>query len=403
VDIPATKQPGAVTTQQTEENPMSGDEEPAASEPGPPRARPRARQLGIALGRLQPGPHNAITDVGEVRVGHATLFADRSKPQGSTVAVRTGVTVVLPHAGNLFRDKVVGAVEVINGFGKAVGTTQVQELGLIESPIALTNTFGVGAAFEALLTHALGHNPEIGKTAGTVNPLIGECNDGYLNDLRGRHVKPRHVLSAIRAARPGAIEIGAVGAGGGMVCYGWKGGVGTASRAVPDDLGGFRVGALVVTNFGHPSDLVIDGVKIGSVLTPGRSRGDAALRPRSGGSVVTVLATDAPVSSLQLGRMARRVKAGLARTGSFGEHYSGEYVFAFSTAQTVPHWPGRPAAESVGVVQDEAMIDALFEATCEATEEAVVDSLFVASTVRGEAGRVCPALPAEEVRQLIST
>ena len=240
--------------------------------------RPRARDLGIRLGILEPGRYNAITDVGDVRVGHVTIIDEgsASPPRGPA---RTGVTVVLPHGGNMFQLKVPAAVHVINAFGKTVGVTQLQELGVLETPIALTNTLSVGSAFEGLILHALAANPEIGRSTGNVNPVVAECSDAKLNDIRALLVRPEHVLEAIAAARPGPVAEGSVGAGTGMICYGWKGGIGTASRMTGGGAGSHVVGVLVLANFGSPGDLRIDGVPVGKSLRPPGSQASAPLPP----------------------------------------------------------------------------------------------------------------------------
>jgi D-aminopeptidase len=315
--------------------------------------------------------------------------------------VRTGVTVVLPHEGNLFRAKVVAAVHVMNAFGKAVGTTQVAELGTVETPLVLTNTLGVGAAFDGLVTHALRQNPEIGTTTGSVNPVVAECNDGYLNDIRGRHVRPEHVLEAIERAAPGPVAEGVVGAGTGMSCYGWKGGIGTASRRIPERHGGFVAGVLVLANFGRPADLVIDGIPVGRSLVPPHRRRTQSPPSSGAGSCIVLIATDAPADARQLRRIAARAQNGLAWTGSWGAHCSGEYAIAWSTAQTVPHWPAEPILPTARLAEDGPVIDALFQAVAEATEEAVVDALFVADTTDGVGGHVSNGLPVTDVLALV--
>jgi D-aminopeptidase len=340
---------------------------------------------------LPPGPLNAITDVAGVRVGHVTLLQEDGP-------VRTGVTAVLPHGGNLFREKVAAAVHVINAFGKAVGTTQVAELGVIETPVVLTNTLSIGAAFEGVVRHALRHNPEIGRGTGSVNPLVAECNDSYLNDIRGLCVRPEHVLEAIEKAAPGPVREGVVGAGTGMSCYGWKGGIGTASRRVDATGSGYTLGVLVLANFGRAVDLVIDGVRVGETITPPRQRRAAS---PAAGSCIVLIATDAPTTARQLGRLARRAQTGLARTGSFGEHGSGEYAVAWSTARTVPHWPAGPTLSALELAEDGPAIDALFQAVVEATEEAVINALFTANTLDGRDGHIRHDLPVEEVLALL--
>ncbi len=348
----------------------------------------RARDLGIRLGVLEPGPDNAITDAGDVRVGHVTIIdaGSANPPRGPA---RTGVTVVLPHGGNLFQQKVPAAFHVINAFGKAAGGTQLQELGVLETPVALTSTLSVGSAFEGLVRHALAANPEIGRRTGNVNPVVAECSDARLNDIRALVVRPEHVLEAIAAARPGPVTEGSVGAGTGMICYGWKGGIGTASRTTGKGAGSLVVGALVLANFGQAGDLRIDGVPVGRSLRPGDSRTAAAApsgaagpaAQAAGGSCVVVLATTAPADSRQLSRLARRAQNGLAWTGTFGEHGSGEYVIAFSTARLIPHAPGADQLTAAVLAEDGPTMDLLFRAVAESVEEAVINALLCAGPV----------------------
>lgn len=347
----------------------------------PAGSRPRARDLGIRLGKLEPGSHNAITDVGDVRVGHVTIM-DAGSASPARGPARTGVTVVLPHGGNMFRQKVPAAFHVINAFGKAAGGTQLQELGVLETPVALTSTLSVGSAFEGLVRHALAANPEIGRTTGNVNPVVAECSDARLNDIRALIVRPEHVLEAISAARPGPVAEGSAGAGTGMICYGWKGGIGTASRKTGRGAGSHVVGALVLANFGQPGDLRIDGVPVGESLRPVDSLAAPAPPAQdAGGSCVVVLATTAPADSRQLGRLSRRVQNGLAWTGTFGEHGSGEYVIAFSTARLIPHAPGAERLAAAVLPEDGPMMDLLFRAVAESVEEAVVNALLGAGPV----------------------
>lgn len=325
---------------------------------------PRARDLGIAPGRLPPGEWNAITDVAGVLVGHSTLI------RGGTV--RTGVTAVLPHAGNLFRDKVPGAVFVFNGFGKLAGSTQVEELGEIETPILLTSTLNVPRVADALLDYMLSLPGN--ENVRSVNPLVAETNDGLLNDIRGRHVGREEVFAAIRNARGGPVEEGAVGAGTGTVAFGWKGGIGTSSRKA----GPWTVGVLVQTNYG--GDLHILGIPVGRLLRGGEDSRD--------GSVIVVIATDAPVDARNLKRMAARSALGLGRTGAAGSNGSGDYAIAFTTARQ----PER-------LLPNDAM-SPLFEAVIEATEEAVYNSLFRARTMEGN-GRKVEALPVRRVVEIL--
>jgi len=352
-------------------------------------ARPRARDLGVAPGVFPPGPLNAITDVAGVRVGHKTLV------EGATV--RTGVTTVLPHGGNLFQDKVAGAVFVGNAFGKLAGSTQVDELGTIETPIVLTNTLAVGTAMEAVVSWTLARPGNEGVRS--VNALVGETNDGWgLNDIRGRHVRGEHVLAAIDGAAAGPVEEGSVGAGTGTVCFGWKGGIGTASRKLPTAFGGHTLGVLVQTNFGGV--LVVDGAPVGKELGKhafARAAADLLRDPPPGGSCMIVVATDAPLSPRDLKRLAARAIFGLARTGSSYDNGSGDFAIAFSTSSRFRH--GETAARPITLLPTEAL-SPLFQAALEATEEAVLNSLFRATTVSGS-GTTVAAIPLEKVREVL--
>lgn len=365
-------------------------------------ARPRLREFGIYPGELEPGSLNAITDVFGVLVGQTTVWWGDGPLQPGHGPARTGVTVVRPHPGNLFLEKVPAAFHIINGFGKSIGGDQITELGTIETPIALTSTLAVGRVADGLITHAIRENPGIGITTSTVNPVVGECNDGWLNDIQGRHIQERDVLAAIDNANSGPVAEGATGAGTGMRSYGFKAGIGTASRRTPPALGGWTVGVLVLANFGATGQLVIDGVHVGRHLERLTSR------ETEKGSIVTIVATDAPLLDRGLGRLARRVALGLARTGSTGGHGSGEVAIAFSTAPglRVPHEPERPLLQREILADDDrgnhpGQIDALFQAVVEATEEAVLNSLFRAETVIGRDGHTSHALPLERVRELM--
>jgi D-aminopeptidase len=358
---------------------------------------PRARDLSLVDGTLPPGTANAITDVAGVLVGHATLTVGEGPLRPGQGPVRTGVTVVLPHGGNLFQEKVRAAVHTINGFGKALGFEQVRELGLIESPIALTNTLNVGLVADALVQHAIAQSPEIGISTSSVNVVVGECNDGRLNDLQGRHVRAEHVFAAIEAAAGGPVAEGAVGAGAGTICFGWKGGIGTASRVVPEQAGGWTLGALVQSNFGYPHSLTIRGIPIGDHIQPPGARPPA----RDGGSIMIVLATDAPLSDRQLGRLCVRASAGLARVGSVYGHSSGDFVIAFSVAERVPHRPLALTAAQTVLADEAGAIDWLFYAVAESVEEAVLNSLCMAETVVGRDGHTAHALPLDAVTALV--
>jgi D-aminopeptidase len=361
--------------------------------------RPRARETGLIFDGLPTGPLNTITDVPGVTVGQVTLNDDDHAPP-----VHTGVTVVVPHPGDLFNEKLPAAVHTINGFGKASGFEQVREMGTLETPIALTNTLCVGRAWDGLVTWMLAHHPEIGTSGPSVNPLVAECNDSHLNDLRGRHVTAQHVLQALDiaiaggaasgAASSGAVAEGSVGAGTGMVCYGYKGGVGTASRQVE----AYTLGALLVANFGSREQLTIRGVPVGRLLLAEENASNPGPVP-SPGSVVIILATDAPLTDRQLGRIARRAVLGLARTGSIVGNGSGDFVIAFSTAQKIRQL-ARGQLLEIACLPDNHL-DPLFQAAAEATEEAVINALFQATPVKGPAGHMVHALPVEKVMALV--
>ena len=348
--------------------------------------RPRAREAGIEIGILPTGPLNAITDVAGVSVGHVTLI------EGSNI--RTGVTAVLPHGGNLFQDKVPAGFAVANGFGKFMGSTQVEELGEVEVPILLTNTMSVPEAAAAAIEWTIRQpgNDEV----RSVNAVVGETNDGFLNDIRTRRVTKEHGLAAIAAAKPGPVAEGAVGAGTGTVAFGWKGGIGTSSRRLPASLGGWTVGVLVQSNYGGV--LSVAGVPVGQVL--GKYMLKDELAGGSGdGSVIVVIATDAPLSDRNLKRLASRAFLGIARTGSPITNGSGDYAIAFSTSEKVRRTPARRSA--VGSIEElpNDRITPLFQAVVEATEEAVLNSMFKAETMEGAEGRI-EALPVERVVEL---
>jgi D-aminopeptidase len=353
-------------------------------------AQSRARDLGIVIGTLAPGPRNAITDVAGVRVGHVTVARGDS--------INTGVTAILPHGGNPFRDKVPAAIVVGNGFGKLVGSTQVNELGELESPIVLTCTLCVPRAADAVLTYLLGLPGN--EDVRSANPVVAETNDGFLNDIRARPVAERDVLAAIAAADTGAVAEGAVGAGRGTVAFGWKGGIGTASRRLPAERGGWTVGVLVQTNYG--GDLTIAGVPVGRELRPAARDGGSG----GDGSIIIVVATDAPLDHRRLSRLAWRAFAGLARTGTSFSNGSGDYAIAFSTWRS----GGRPVGRAdppmgplvphpTSPVPNDSL-SPLFRAVIEATEEAILNSLFQAVTVRGHSGTV-RALPVDSTLTIL--
>ena len=333
----------------------------------------RLRDFGLICGILEPGPLNAISDVPGVVVGHCTL---------SEGDLRTGFTAILPHRGNLFRRKLRAGCEVINGFGKSAGLIQLVELGQIETPLLLTNTLSVGIGFEALVSRALAANPDIGRETGTVNPIVLECNDGFLSDIRARALTQDHAYAALDAAAGGPVAEGAIGAGTGMSAFGFKGGIGSASRRLRLDSDAFTLGALVLANFGVAGDLVLpDGRK---PLPP--EPGASAER----GSVIVVIATDVPLDSRQLTRVARRAGAGLAQLGAFWGNGSGDIALAFSTADPIDH--DEPSDLVPLRVLNENRIDNLFRAAAEATQEAVLNAMVAAPAMTGRGGHRRPSL-----------
>jgi D-aminopeptidase len=358
--------------------------------------RPRASDLGIKVGVLPSGPLDAITDVAGVAVGHTTIVRGDD--------VRTGVTAIVPHPGNLYREKVPAAVFIGNAFGKMTGSTQVEELGDIETPILLTSTTSVPRVADALISYmlALPGNEDV----LSINPVVGETNDGYLSDIRGRHITPEDVFAAIKNAKSGVVEEGAVGAGTGTVAFGWKGGIGTSSRRLPSKLGGYTVGVLVQTNYGGV--LTIGGAPVGQELgqyylreevqQPNNARGRS--KDKADGSVMIVVATDAPMDARNLKRLAARAWLGVARTGSSASNGSGDYAIAFSTAPQV--WirtEDKALTRHIEVMTNDAM-SPLFEAAIEATEEAVYNSMFCATTTTGH-GHTVEALPIEKTTEIL--
>ena len=347
----------------------------------------RPRELGVPFGILPSGPLNSITDVAGLKVGHFTKIEGES--------IRTGVTAILPHGGNLFQEKVPAAIFVGNGFGKLAGVTQVQELGTLESPIILTNTLSVAAGIEGVAKYTLAQPGN--ENVQSVNALVGETNDGFLNDIRGMHISSDEVIEAIQNAKTGSVAEGNVGAGTGTVCFGWKGGIGTSSRKLPESLGGYTVGVLVQTNFG--GNLQIAGVPVGEKL--GKYPFKDALE-KSDGSCMIVIATDAPVLERNLERMAQRAMMGLAKTGGIASNGSGDYVIAFSTAEglRIPHSiPAQSLLKAEFLGNDD--MTSLFLAVIEATEEAIINSLFAAETMTGKGGRIVEELPKGKVLECI--
>lgn len=351
------------------------------------QTRQRVRELGIHIGVLPTGKHNAITDVGNVRVGHHTLSEGQN--------IRTGVTIIVPDTGNLFQNKIPAAIFVGNGFGKLAGSTQVQELGNLETPIALTNTLNVSTAMDAIIEYTL--NQPGNEKAQSVNALVGETNDGYLNDIRGRHLRKEHVWEALKNAKSGPVPEGCVGAGTGTVCFNFKGGIGTASRKFPKELGGYTVGVLVQSNFGGV--LEINGAPVGKELK--QYFLSEYFKDKADGSCMIVVATDAPLDSRNLERLAKRAFLGLGKTGGIASNGSGDYVIAFSTApeNRVKH-STTGLTQNLTVLHNDAM-SGLFMAAIEATEEAILNSMFMATTTEGKDGHKIEALPFDKVLPIL--
>lgn len=349
-------------------------------------AQERPRDMGITIGVMTPGEFNAITDVPGVQVGHTTIVKGKN--------IRTGVTAILPHQGNIFQDKVPAAMYIGNGFGKLIGISQVKELGNIETPILLTNTLNVPKVANALISYMLEQKGN--ERVRSVNPIVGETNDGRLNDIRGRHVEKKHVYAAIDNAKSGKVEEGNVGAGTGTVCFGFKGGIGTASRKLPESVGGYTVGVLVQSNFGGV--LQIDGVPIGVELDRYYLKG--RLNDDADGSIMMVVATDAPLDARNLERLAKRAILGLAKTGGIASNGSGDYVIAFSTFKDnrIPY-NTKSSTQNVVTLHNDYM-SPLFMATIESTEEAIINSLFAAETTTSN-GYTIDGLPKEKVMELM--
>ncbi|MGC9364460.1 MAG: P1 family peptidase [Fidelibacterota bacterium] len=348
------------------------------------KTRGRVRDFGIRIGHYPTGEYNAITDVRGVRVGHSTIISGEN--------IRTGATAILPYDGNIFQNKVPAAIVIGNGFGKMTGYSQVEELGNIETPIILTNTLSVPVAADALIDFTFSFQEN--QAVRSVNPIVGETNDGRLNDIQGRHVTKEHVLAAIKTAASGPVTEGCAGAGTGTICFGYKGGIGSASRILPEEDGGYTVGVLVQTNFG--GDLTVAGIPVGHLSSKqdGGGSGD--------GSCMIIVATDAPLTSRNLKRLGKRALFGLARTGGNCSNGSGEYVIAFSTCEELrePYQRGSEFLLNNRELRNDRMTP-LFEAVIEATEEAVLNSLFQAETMRGKERYTVPALPVHEVVKIL--
>jgi D-aminopeptidase len=338
--------------------------------------RVRARELGITIGQYQPGPLNAITDVDGVKVGQVTLMQGEGTLRPGKGPVRTGVTVIIPR-DDVWHKKVPAGAFVLNGTGEMTGLAWVAEAGFLEYPIALTNTLNVPRVANGVMSWMIQRYPGIGITDDTLTPVVAECDDSRLNDIQGRHVSEDQVVGALEAASGGAVLEGAVGAGTGMVSYGFKGGIGTSSRRLPEEQGGYTVGVLVNANHGRREELVVNGMPVGQQYEERRHASVAG----SEGSIIVVIATDAPLDARQLGRIAKRAALGLARTGSTARHGSGDFMLAFSTGNIIPHYP----AERTFVMtrMADTHMNPLFTATVEATEEAILNALTMATTMVG--------------------
>jgi len=360
--------------------------------------RVRARDLDLPLGRFKPGKYNAITDVDGVLVGHSTIIRGEAGPLVKGKGpVRTGVTAIIPNEGNIFMDRLAGGAFVLNGAGEVAGLTQVVEWGLLETPIMLTNTMAVGAVSDALARYMVEQHPGIGSEHDVIIPVVGECDDSYLNDISGQHVKDEHVRAALKAARTGPVAEGCVGGGTGMITCDFKAGIGTSSRKLPQVFGGYTLGVLVMSNFGKMHNLRVAGLPVGEVLA--EKFRDTPRRRMSYGSIIAVVATDAPLLPHQIHRLCKRVSLGIGRVGSYAAHGSGEIIVGFSTANVVPRRT-RKMVYKMKLLLD-ARLDPLYEAVMEATEEAILNSMCMATEMSGAHGNSVPALPLDEVRRFV--
>lgn len=367
-----------------------------AGEPEEPRMR--ARALGIVVGSYEPGPFNAITDVAGVTVGQTTLMSGDGPLKPGHGPVRTGVTVVVPRA-DVWHKKVPAGSFVLNGTGEMTGLAWVAEAGFLEYPIALTNTLNVPRVANGVMNWMIARYPEVGITDDTLTPVVAECDDGRLNDIQGRHVSEADVVKALNGASSGVVQEGSVGAGTGMVSYGFKGGIGTSSRRLPEDEGGYTVGVLVNANHGRRPELVVGGAPVGRLYEAVPPVAQALSPGQSEGSIIVIIATDAPLDSRQLTRLAKRAALGLARTGSTARHGSGDFMLAFSTANVIPHYPKDRTYSLIQLA--DTHINPLITATVEATEEAILNALTMATTVVGRDGRRVEAISLARLRAIL--
>ncbi|MEO7001683.1 MAG: P1 family peptidase [Ktedonobacterales bacterium] len=383
------------------------DIQPAQSQP----QRPRARDLGVRIGRLEPGTWNAITDVAGVRVGYTTVIAGEGPLVVGQGPVRTGVTVVLPRAAAESDDPVFAGYHVLNGNGEMTGTIWLTESGLLESPVAITNTHSVGVVHDALISYVVRHPEQYGDLAWSL-PVVAETYDGFLSDINGMHVRPEHVFAALDSATSGPIAEGCVGGGTGMMCHGFKGGTGTASRVLPVEQGGWTVGALVQANYGQRRLLRVDGIPVGELIPPEvvplpevpsqpAAQDEQATQEQGAGSIIVVIATDAPLLPHQCRRLAQRATLGVARMGGLGENSSGDIFLAFSTANRGLRATLAPGETHTARMLPPYALTPLFEAAGEATEEAILNALCAATTTTGINGRVAYALPHDRLQDTL--
>ena len=363
------------------------------------QSRHRLRDLGIVIGSYQVGPLNAITDVAGVKVGHTTLIQGDGPLKPGQGPVRTGVTVVIPR-DDVWHKKVAAGSFVLNGTGEMTGLSWVAESGFLEYPIALTNTLNIPRVANGVMSWMIKQYPAIGIEDDTLTPVVAECDDGRLNDIQGRHVSEQDVMAAIDSASGGPVKEGTVGAGTGMVSYGFKGGIGTASRKLSEKEGGYTIGVLVNANHGRRPELVIAGVPVGKLYEPPPQMSDVLSPGQSEGSIIVIIATDAPLDSRQLTRLAKRASLGLARTGSTARHSSGDFMLAFSTANVIPHYPAESTYQLTHLA--DTHLNPLISATVEATEEAILNALTMATTVTGRDGHRIEAIDLGRLHTLLS-
>lgn len=363
-----------------------------------PNARQRAHDLGITIGSYAPGLFNAITDVPGVKVGHRTLISGEGALKPGQGPVRTGVTVIIPR-DDVWHNKVPAGAFVLNGTGEMTGLSWVAESGFLEYPVVLTNTLNVPRVANGVMSWMIKQYPAIGIEDDTLTPVVAECDDGRLNDIQGRHVSEEDVIAALDGAASGPVKEGTVGAGTGMVSYGFKGGIGTASRRLSKQDGGYTVGVLVNANHGRRPELVMGGVPVGKLYEPPVRMSEALAPGQSEGSIIIVVATDAPLDGRQLTRMAKRAALGLARTGSTARHGSGDFILAFSTANVIPHYPKDPTYTLTHLA--DTHLNPLITATVDATEEAILNALTMATTIVGRDGHRAEAIDLDRIKALV--